>query len=186
MGLSISMQIVKMMGSMIEVDSSPGKGSCFFFTLSLPAAEQQEQGQHAVSSADKETKQPIPNSRQLSVLLVDDVEANRILARHLMEQKGWHVCEAVNGQEALDRITEKKYDVVLMDVEMPVMNGIEATKQLRRQEAANGGSHLPVIAMTAHALQGDRERMLASGMDDYVSKPLILDEFFKAIDRQLR
>jgi two-component system CheB/CheR fusion protein len=185
LGLSISMQIVKMMGGVIEVDSSPGKGSCFFFTLSLPTAEPQAQG--AVSaSAVKSARKPVPSSRQLSVLLVDDVEANRILARHLMEQRGWQVCEAVNGQEALDRVAEQDYDLVLMDVEMPVMNGIEATKQLRRQEAANGGSHLPVIAMTAHALQGDRERMLASGMDDYVSKPLILDEFFQAIERQLR
>lgn len=185
LGLSISMQIVKMMGGVIQVDSSPGKGSCFFFTLSLPTAEPQAQGAVPASAA-KAARKPVPSSKQLSVLLVDDVEANRILARHLMEQRGWQVCEAVNGQEALDRVAEQDYDLVLMDVEMPVMNGIEATKQLRRQEAGNGGGHLPVIAMTAHALQGDRERMLASGMDDYVSKPLILDEFFQAIERQLR
>ncbi len=184
LGLSISMQLVNLMGGVIQVDSSPGKGSCFFFTISLPTAE--PQGGAAVSAAAaKEAGRPISSSRQVSVLLVDDVEANRILARHLMEQRGWQVCEAVNGQDALNRLAEQDYDVVLMDVEMPVMNGIEATKQLRRQEAADGG-HLPVIAMTAHALQGDRERMLASGMDDYVSKPLILDEFFKAIERQLR
>jgi two-component system CheB/CheR fusion protein len=174
-----------MMGGVIQVDSSPGKGSCFFFTLSLPTAEPQAQGAVPASAA-KAARKPVPSSKQLSVLLVDDVEANRILARHLMEQRGWQVCEAVNGQEALDRVAEQDYDLVLMDVEMPVMNGIEATKQLRRQEAGNGGGHLPVIAMTAHALQGDRERMLASGMDDYVSKPLILDEFFQAIERQLR
>jgi len=186
LGLSISMQLVNMMGGVIEVDSNPGKGSCFFFTLSLPTVEPQAQGTAASASPDKAARKPASgSSRQLSVLLVDDVEANRILARHLMEQKGWQVCEAVNGQEALNRLQEKDYDLVLMDVEMPVMNGIEATKQLRRQEAANGGSHLPVIAMTAHALQGDRERMLASGMDDYISKPLILDEFFKTIERQL-
>ncbi len=183
LGLSISMQLVNLMGGVIELDSSPGEGSCFFFTLSFPLAERSV----PLPRTTEKKEEPLLSGviQQVSILLVDDVEANRILARHILEQRGWQVQEAVNGQEALHLLAEQHYDIVLMDVEMPVMNGIEATKQIRQQEASHGG-HIPVIAMTAHALQGDRERMLASGMDDYVSKPLILDDFFKAIERQLR
>jgi PAS domain S-box-containing protein len=189
LGLSISLQLVQMMGGVIEVESKPGQGSCFYFTLTLPTAERQ--GRQADTPPpcrrkERDSKETAAAPDQpLSVLLVDDVEANRILARHIMEQRGWQVREAVNGREALDSLAEKRCDVVLMDVEMPVMDGLEATRLIREQEKAAGG-HLPVIAMTAHALRGDRERMLAAGMDDYVSKPLVVEDFFAAIERQMR
>jgi CheY-like chemotaxis protein len=185
LGLSISLQIVQMMGGVIEVDSKPGKGSCFYFTLTLPTTERQAGGVDTFPPCRRHMRhEQAAQSRQpLSVLLVDDVEANRILARHILEQRGWQVREAVNGKEAIDFIAKKRCDIVLMDVEMPVMDGLEATRLIREQEKAAGG-HLPVIAMTAHALRGDRERMLAAGMDDYVSKPLVVEDFLAAIERQ--
>ncbi|CAK8723043.1 histidine kinase [Candidatus Electronema aureum] len=189
LGLSISMQLIKLMGSIIEVKSEVGEGSCFSFILSLPTAARP--GKTAATSVSSGVgpvtvkKKISATGQRLSVLLVDDVDANRVLAKYLMEQRGWRVQEAANGQEALDRLADSCYDIVLMDVEMPVMDGIEATRLLRQREATAGG-HVPVIAMTAHALRGDRERLLASGMDDYVSKPLVLEDFFTAIERQLQ
>ncbi len=186
LGLSISLQIVQMMGGVIEVDSKPGKGSCFYFTLTLPTAERQAGGgtdTFPPCRRHERHEQAAQPGQPLSVLLVDDVEANRILARHILEQRGWQVREAVNGKEAIDCIAKKRCDIVLMDVEMPVMDGLEATRLIREQEKAAGG-HLPVIAMTAHALRGDRERLLAAGMDDYVSKPLVVEDFLAAIERQ--
>jgi PAS domain S-box-containing protein len=186
LGLSISMQLIRLMGSIIEVDSKPGKGSCFFFTLTLPTAERHSaEAVVPVRRGCGRGGRRLTAGQRLSVLLVDDVEANRMLAKYLMEQRGWRVDEAANGQEALNLLERGGYDIVLMDVEMPVLDGIEATQLLREREAVSGG-HMPVIAMTAHALRGDRERLLASGMDDYVSKPLVLEDFFAAIERQLQ
>jgi PAS domain S-box-containing protein len=186
LGLSISTQLVNLMGGIIEVDSKPGKGSCFFFTVSLPTAKRQCAAAQSYScgSTGTATRRVAPGQR-LSVLLVDDIEANRMLAKYLLEQKGWLVNEAANGLKALDFLADNSCDIVLMDVEMPEMDGLEATRIIREREKDSGG-HLPVIAMTAHALRGDRERLLASGMDDYVSKPLVLEEFFAAIARQVQ
>ncbi len=183
LGLSISMQLVQLMGGTIEVQSKEGEGSHFSFMLNLPTTElpcknSQQQVVYKIGVPSKA-------GHKLSILLVDDVEANRILAKHILQQRGWKVQEAINGKEALSLLEQGPYDLVLMDVEMPVMDGIEATKLLRQREA-NAGKHVPVIAMTAHALTGDRERMLASGMDDYVSKPLVIEDFFSAIERQLQ
>jgi PAS domain S-box-containing protein len=186
LGLSISMQLVQLMGGTIEVQSKEGEGSHFSFMLNLPTTELSCK-HTAPSEALVKSQLSAPRTAQqkLSILLVDDVEANRILAKHILQQRGWQVHEAVNGKEALNLLEQSQYDLVLMDVEMPVMDGIEAIKMLRQREA-NEGKHIPVIAMTAHALTGDRERMLASGMDDYVSKPLIIEDFFAAIERQIQ
>ncbi|WP_420208169.1 response regulator [Candidatus Electronema sp. JC] len=183
LGLSISMQLIKLMGSVIEVDSQPGTGSCFFFTLVLPTAAKPDSAA-APPPHIRTARRKRPEGQPMTVLLVDDVEANRVLAKYLLEQRGWLVQEAADGQEAVDMLARKNYDLVLMDVEMPVLDGLAATKIIREREAAWGG-HVPVIAMTAHALRGDRERMLAAGMDDYVSKPLVLEDFFAAVERQL-
>ncbi len=186
LGLSIALQLVRMMGSTIEVESAEGRGSSFSFTLDLPTTDRHPEEHFSDRQTTKNQLPPARSPRPLrllSVLLVDDVEANRLLARHIMEQKGWQVDEAENGREAVDLLEEKIYDLVLMDVEMPVMDGIEATRILRKKEAVEGG-HVPIIAMTAHALRGDRERMLASGMDDYISKPFVPDEFFAVVERQ--
>ena len=110
-------------------------------------------------------------AKRLQVLLVEDNAVNQRLASCLLEKQGHSVVTAGNGREALEQTERRIFDLVLMDVQMPVMGGLEATAAIRRREKSSGG-HLPIIAMTAHAMQGDRDRCLAAGMDDYVSKPI--------------
>jgi CheY-like chemotaxis protein/HPt (histidine-containing phosphotransfer) domain-containing protein len=116
------------------------------------------------------------------VLLVEDNEINRRVAVGLMRSRGHHVVIAENGQEAVNTLADQEFDVVLMDMQMPVMDGYEATAEIRKRERQTGG-HIPIVAMTAEALKGDRERCLAAGMDDYVSKPINPAEMYRAIER---
>ena len=120
------------------------------------------------------------NERRLHVLLAEDNSVNQRVAVHLLEKHGHTVQVAVNGQRAVELFAQKHFDVVLMDVQMPEMNGFDATRIIRESERQTGG-HTPIIAVTAHALKGDRERCLAAGMDDYVSKPIKAEELLHAI-----
>jgi PAS domain S-box-containing protein len=116
------------------------------------------------------------------ILLADDGVVNRAVAVGLLEKRGHHVTAVENGQQALKAIREKPFDLILMDVQMPVLDGFGATAAIRELEAKSG-THTPIIAMTAHAMKGDRERCLAAGMDDYVSKPFRPRELFQAVER---
>jgi two-component system, sensor histidine kinase and response regulator len=116
------------------------------------------------------------------VLLVEDNEINRRVAVGMMRSRGHQVVIAENGQEAVNAIADQEFDVVLMDMQMPVMDGYEATAEIRKREHQTGG-HIPIVAMTAEALKGDRERCLAAGMDDYVSKPIVPVDMYRAIER---
>ncbi len=117
----------------------------------------------------------------LQILLVEDKPMNRKLATVLLEKKGWSVTSAHNGREALDLLASNTFDLVLMDVQMPEMDGLEATRQIRALEEKTGG-HIPIIAMTAHAMKRDREKCLEAGMDGYVSKPINSDELYLAVE----
>ncbi len=123
-----------------------------------------------------------PQVQPRRVLLVEDNEINRRVALGLLASRGHQAVVAVNGQQAVDMLSDQEFDVVLMDMQMPVMDGYEATAEIRRRERQTGG-HIPIVAMTAEALKGDRERCLATGMDDYVSKPIALAEMYSAIER---
>ena len=116
------------------------------------------------------------------VLLVEDNEINRRVALGLLRSRGHLVLVAVNGLEAVNTLATQEFDVVLMDMQMPVMDGYEATAEIRKREHQTGG-HIPIVAMTAEALKGDRERCLDSGMDDYVSKPITPSEMYRAVER---
>ena len=118
--------------------------------------------------------------RGLRVLLAEDNAVNQLLASRLLEKHGHSVVVASNGRKALEALEKQKFDLVVMDVSMPEMDGIEAAAAIRAREGGTG-SHIPIIAMTAHAMKGDRERCLAAGMDAYVSKPLRASELFDAI-----
>jgi len=137
-------------------------------------------------------EQPVPLEQKsvrmpsLRILVAEDAYANQVLARGLLEKWSHKVTIAANGKQALEEIEKAPYDLILMDVQMPEMDGIEATMQIRRCQAAGGLTHLPrnpipIVAMTAHAIKGDRERCLASGMDGYVSKPIRTPELREAI-----
>jgi CheY-like chemotaxis protein len=119
--------------------------------------------------------------KSLRFLVAEDNAVNQRLIARLLEKRGHTVALAQNGLEALHLLDKQPFDVVLMDIMMPEMDGLEATKRLRAKEKA-GGTHLPVIALTAHAMQGDSERCLAAGMDGYVSKPIKLEELFSVVE----
>jgi two-component system sensor histidine kinase/response regulator len=144
-------------------------------TSSLPACPDPAR---ALRSTEEVTHRP------LRILLAEDTAVNQTLAVRMLEKHGHEVRVGGDGQAALAVLAQQAFDLVLMDVQMPVMDGIEATAAIRAQEQTNG-THLPIIAMTAHAMQGDRERCLAAGMDDYVAKPMKAAELFAAIDRLL-
>jgi CheY-like chemotaxis protein len=119
--------------------------------------------------------------RRLRILVAEDNAVNRHVASRLIERRGHTVLAVANGAEALARIAEREFDLVLMDVQMPVMDGLAATRAARLLEAGTG-RRLPILAMTALAMQGDRERCLAAGMDGYLSKPVQPEELYEAID----
>jgi CheY-like chemotaxis protein len=121
----------------------------------------------------------------LRVLLAEDNEVNQVLAVELLTRRGLTVVVAHNGQEAVDAVAGGTFDLVLMDVQMPVLDGLAATAAIRACEQAVGGGRLPIIAMTAHAMKGDRERCLEAGMDGYVAKPIQLRELLLALAQVL-
>jgi CheY-like chemotaxis protein len=118
----------------------------------------------------------------LRVLLAEDNLVNQKLATILLEKRGHQVVAVADGRGALEALERESFDLVLMDVEMPEMDGVETTSQVRKREQAQGGGHIPIIALTAHALKGDRERLLAAGMDDYLSKPLDSTELYQMVE----
>jgi CheY-like chemotaxis protein len=128
------------------------------------------------------TRHSLRERRQLRVLLAEDNSVNQLLAIRLLERRGHAVAAVANGREALAALREQAFDVVLMDVQMPEIDGFEATRAIREQEKKDG-THVPIIAMTAHALKGDEERCLSAGMDAYVSKPIRPDILFAAIEK---
>jgi len=171
LGLAICRKLVTMMGGSIWVDSVEGRGSTFHFTLRLGV------GDPAMLPVQAQTA---PATRPLAILLAEDNAINQRLAVTLLERRGHRVRVTGNGEEALQALAGERFDLVLMDIQMPVMGGFEATRRIREREAAAGG-HQVIVAMTANAMQGDRERCLAAGMDGYVSKPVRADDLFSAI-----
>jgi signal transduction histidine kinase/ActR/RegA family two-component response regulator len=179
LGLAISKRLVEGMGGTMGVESSFGVGSCFWFELSLPEAKLPEVARQPVQAPEASGKpapvlgetvpeDQIANSKR-HVLLVEDHPVNQKLAKTLLERLGYSVDLAENGQVAVDAVEKTNYAVVLMDMQMPVMDGIEATKCIR----ASDGPHcqVPIIAVTANAMESDLDACLAAGMNDFMSKP---------------
>ena len=178
LGLSICARLVEMMNGHIWLESRVGEGSCFHFTVRLAAA----------SECDKEAGPATPaqsltgsNRRPRRILLAEDNRVNQALAARILEKRGHTVTVAENGREALRILEDEQFDLVLMDVQMPEMDGFEATAAIRNAENASG-RRLRVIAMTAHAVKGDRERCFAAGMDGYVSKPIRANELIEVVE----
>ncbi|MGQ9881428.1 MAG: ATP-binding protein [Armatimonadota bacterium] len=166
LGLAICKKLTALMGGRIGVHSEVGKGSTFWVELPLPIAQAGALSAREGDMPDEKTELP-PG---LSVLLVEDNEVNRMVAKRMLERLGCAVDIAGNGEMAVQKVSEHQYDVVLMDVQMPQMDGYEATRLIRERESGSG-RHQIILAMTASAMEGDRERCLQSGMDDYLSKP---------------
>jgi CheY-like chemotaxis protein len=181
LGLTICSRLVRLMGGGIRVQSRLGEGSCFRFAVPMPVAKPAPEA--PAQAAPPPEIAPAPCSgAALHVLLAEDHVVNRQLMVRLLEKRGHHVDTATNGREACEAFHRQSYDVILMDVQMPEMTGIEATAAIRQAERGTG-RHIPIIAMTAHAMMGDRERFLAGGMDGYISKPILLKELTDALEK---
>jgi PAS domain S-box-containing protein len=148
------------------------------------AGRGQREAKRAATKVAKRADAPREARAPLHVLLAEDNPINRKLAVHLLKSRGYHVSVATNGREALRALDLNPFDAVLLDVQMPVMGGFEAAAAIREREKTSGG-HTPIIAITAHAMSGDREKCLAAGMDAYISKPIRSAELFKTLDRLL-
>ena len=178
LGLAISKNLIGLMSGEIWVESIVGEGSNFSFTCTLEIVSVQNFSTE--SSAEKQID--YPKQDQLRILLVEDDAISRIFIERSAQQRKWNMTVAANGKEAVAAVKQKNFDVILMDVQMPVMDGYAATRSIRQMEMLNG-RHIPIIAMTAYALKGDKEKCLAAGMDDYLSKPVNIHELYATVER---
>ena len=183
LGLAISERLVTAMGGKIWVESEPGAGSQFHFTVSLghPPEPTGPGEKTEVRAAPGPRTDIRPGSRSLRILLAEDNVVNEKVARAVLEKAGHKVEVARDGRQAVELMAAGSFDVVLMDVQMPEMDGFEATAAIREMEKHTGG-HTPVLAMTAHAMGGYKERCLTAGMDGYVTKPIRRDLLLQTLE----
>ena len=171
LGLAIVNYLVEQMKGTLTVESEVGKGTIFRFTIPFEIPK----GDGSITThvnLEHSTESSPTNSQTLNVLLVEDVRINVLVATGMIRGMGHEVSVAENGEQALERLRQNDFDIVLMDCQMPIMDGYECVRQLRLPETNVRNSRIPVIAMTANAMSGDREKCLAAGMDDYISKPI--------------
>ncbi len=175
LGLAISKNIVDMMNGEIWVESTPGKGSNFLFTAVFELADEDVA---IISPSDAIQKQE-KRSYSGHLLLVEDNQINQIIAEELLRSVGYTLDIAGNGQECLEMLNENIYDLVLMDIQMPVMDGLTASRAIRKNPKF---ANLPIVAMSAHAMTGDKEKSLKNGMNDHVTKPISPDILYNTLD----
>lgn len=180
LGLAISRRLARMMGGDLTVASQPGEGSVFTLTFQLGVPESAEKSQQA------DRNQPISSMALVGsrVLVVDDNKINRKVLFLLLQPMGAQIVEAENGKAALEQLSSREFDLVLMDVHMPVMDGRETVRRIR--ESTEAWRDIPVVALTADAMVGEREKLLACGMDGYATKPIDLRTLALEIERVLQ
>ncbi len=180
LGLAIVSQLVDMMDGTLGVESEEGKGSAFWFIASFQSSNQ------AVETIEPPEKESEKSQLSAKVLLVEDNPINQMVAMKMLQKVGLRAVLANNGIEALEILKQQSFDLVLMDCQMPEMDGFDATREIRKQDIrALHGKSLPIIAMTANVMSGDRERCLEVGMDDYIGKPVQRDKLESVLRRWL-
>ena len=177
LGLAIVSKLTELMGGTVWVQSEIGIGSRFHFTVLCRRVNSIVLPTPAI--VETRPQQP---PRSLRILVAEDYKVNQLIARRILEKRGHSVTVVENGAEAVDAVSHEAFDLVLMDIQMPVLGGIEATEEIRRREAGSF-RHLPIVALTANAMQGDRDLYESIGMDDYISKPFQPEQLLETIAR---
>ncbi len=186
LGLTISRQLARAMGGDVVCSSQPGQGSVFGFTADLPATQAPETATGQVATGESGGRSDLEGRLSGKVLLAEDNAVNALVARSYLEQFGLAVDCVENGRQALERAVTGNYDLILMDCQMPEMDGFEATRRVRAHEKTLGLEPASVVALTANAVRGDRERCLDAGMDDYLAKPFRSAELRAIVEQHLR
>ena len=185
LGLTISRKLVHLMNGELWCASEPGRGAAFHFTAEFDLASEETRPASAQTGLGekKEVDPPDDLSGLRPILLAEDNELNQVIAKKFLEKKGLKVIVANNGREAVDMLMAGDYEMVLMDIQMPVMDGISATMEIRKNKRFKD---LPIIAMTAHAMSGDREKSLEAGMDDHLTKPIDVKMLYAVLGKWLK
>ncbi|MFN8898171.1 MAG: response regulator, partial [Pseudomonadota bacterium] len=178
LGLAIARRLARAMGGDVTCSSTPGEGACFVFTLAAPEAA-------APAASPRQDELPSGLLQGCRVLVVDDNEVNAVVARSMLELMGATIEAACNGEEALERLAHGHFDVVLMDCQMPVLDGFEATRRWRARERERGGRRLPIVGVTANASPADRAACHDAGMDAHLAKPYRIADLAATL-RQVR
>jgi signal transduction histidine kinase/CheY-like chemotaxis protein len=175
LGLAISRKIITFMGGELEVESVAGKGSTFRITIPFEGGEEES------AYREEHPEYRSADGRPLRILLAEDDGISRLMLTRMLEKAGHEVVAVENGGEAVRRLQEAEHDLVLMDSEMPVLTGFEATRIIRNGEAGPGNRTIPIIALTAHAMTGYREKCIAAGMNEYIAKPIESSALFRVL-----
>ena len=187
LGLAISKRLTELMGGHIGVESRIGDGSNFWFSIPFPVVPESDVARTAEAVSLHEAGEgEASNGSRGRILLVEDTPVNQQVAVALLAKMGYSADVAGDGREALTLLDSISYDLVLMDIQMPVMDGFETTALIRAREASEKKERIPIVAMTAHALSGYREKCIEAGMDDYVSKPILPKELETALRRHVK